>query len=175
MTFKNKFKIKIHIIPILIIGLLVALDQLTKFMVTSSFVLYESRPVIEDVFSFTYIHNTGIAWGMFKGKINILLIVTIGIVIFCSYLYHNIHDKEGFKIAKLCFVFIIAGGIGNMIDRIKLGYVVDFLSFDLINFPVFNVADIYVTVFTILLFIFIMFVYSDEQFEVMIGSKKNQK
>lgn len=74
--------------------------------------------------------------------------------------------------AKVCLIFIISGGIGNMIDRVKLGYVIDFLSFDLIDFPVFNVADIYVTVFTILLFVLILFKYSDEEFDIMLGSKK---
>ncbi len=171
MKFKENFKIKIYFVPIVIIGILVALDQLTKSIITGNYVLYESKPLINDVFSFTYIQNTGIAWGMFKGKINVLLIITALIIILCSYMYHNISEEKGFIAAKVCLIFIISGGIGNMIDRIKLGYVVDFLSFDLINFPIFNVADIYVTVFTILFFILILFKYSDEDFEKMIGKK----
>jgi signal peptidase II len=62
---------------------------------------------------------------------------------------------------------VTAGSIGNMIDRIKLGYVVDFFDFELINFPVFNVADIYVTVSMILLIILICFVYKEEDFDVL--------
>ena len=71
----------------------------------------------------------------------------------------------------LC-VLIAAGGIGNLIDRIFRGFVVDMIYFRLIDFPVFNVADIYVTVFTILLFVLILFKYSDEEFDIMLGSKK---
>lgn len=174
MKFRQTFIIKIYFIPIIIIGILVALDQLTKSIITGNFALYESKPVINNVFSFTYIQNTGIAWGMFKGKINILLIITALIIILCSYMYYNISDEKGYIAAKICLIFIISGGIGNMIDRIKLGYVIDFLSFDLINFPVFNVADIYVTVFTILLFILILFKYSDEDFEKMLGKKRKK-
>lgn len=174
MKSNKSFKIKIYFLPILFIGLLTAIDQLTKYMITSSFELYDSKPIIEDIFSLTYIQNTGIAWGMFKGRINILLIITLLIVVLCSYLYHNVSDSEGFMPIKVCLIFIISGGIGNMIDRIKLGYVVDFLSFDLINFPVFNVADIYVTTFTFLLFILIMFKYSDDDFEVIMGKKHKE-
>lgn len=172
MKSKETFKVKKYFLPIIFIGLLVALDQLTKSIITGNFILYEKRPLIDDVFSFTYIQNTGIAWGMFKGKINILLIITALIIILCSYMFHNISEKKGFMAAKVCLIFIISGGIGNMIDRVKLGYVIDFLSFDLIDFPVFNVADIYVTVFTILLFVLILFKYSDEEFDIMLGSKK---
>ncbi len=164
-------KIKIYYIPIIIIGLLTAIDQFTKFIITSGFQLYETKTVIPQIFSITYIRNTGIAWGMFKGKINILLIITIGIVILCSYMYHNISGLKGYTAARICLIFIISGGIGNMIDRIKLGYVVDFISLDIINFPVFNVADIYVTLFTIILFILILFKYNDEQFERMFKKK----
>lgn len=174
MKSNKSIKIKIYFLPILFIGLLTAIDQLTKYMITSSFELYDSKPIIEDVFSLTYIQNTGIAWGMFKGRINILLIITLLIVVLCSYLYHNVSDLEGFMPIKVCLIFIISGGIGNMIDRIKLGYVVDFLSFDLINFPVFNVADIYVTTFTFLLFILIMFKYSDDDFEDIMGKKHKE-
>lgn len=86
-------------------------------------------------------------------------------------MYHNISGLKGYTAARICLIFIISGGIGNMIDRIKLGYVVDFISLDIINFPVFNVADIYVTLFTIILFILILFKYNDEQFERMFKKK----
>ena len=82
MNTKNK--IKIYIIPILCIGLLVAFDQITKFIVRTSFALYESHPLIKNVFHLTYIQNTGIAWGMFKKGRIIFLILTVLVLLVCE-------------------------------------------------------------------------------------------
>ena len=78
---KNKY-FKIYIIPILAIGLLTAFDQLTKFIVVSKLELYESIPLIKNVFNFTYIQNEGVAWGMFQGKRVIFLIITFFVLAF---------------------------------------------------------------------------------------------
>ena len=144
MNTKNK--IKIYIIPILCIGLLVAFDQITKFIVRTSFALYESHPLIKNVFHLTYIQNTGIAWGMFKNGRIIFLILTVLVLLVCAGIYAKIPENRRFTPIRVCLVFLVSGAIGNMIDRISLHYVVDFFDFRLINFPIFNVADIYVTV-----------------------------
>lgn len=171
----ENFKLKIHFFPVLIIGLLTALDQFTKFIVTSSFELYESKPVIKDVFSFTYIQNTGTAWGILEGRTVMFLILATLILIMCFYVYNNIEGNKRYTPVRIAIMFLAAGGIGNMIDRIKLGYVIDFLSFDLIDFPVFNVADMYVVCSMILLLILILFIYKDEDIDFILGTKKEKK
>ena len=157
MNTKNK--IKIYIIPILCIGLLVAFDQITKFIVRTSFALYESHPLIKNVFHLTYIQNTGIAWGMFKNGRIIFLILTVLVLLVCAGIYAKIPENRRFTPIRVCLVFLVSGAIGNMIDRISLHYVVDFFDFRLINFPIFNVADIYVTLSAVALIIAVLFYY----------------
>ncbi len=172
MNTSTKPKIKIHIIPILIIGLLTAFDQLTKFIITSSFELYESKPAIKNFLSFTYIQNRGMAWGMLQGKRVIFVALTIVILLLCFAIYSNIADKSKYRILRANMIILIAGALGNMLDRIKLGYVIDFFEVKFIEFPVFNVADIYVVVSMIMIFILIMFKYSNEEFDEILGISK---
>ncbi len=171
----NNFKAKIFMMPIILIALLTALDQFTKFVITSSMELYESKPVIKDVFAITYIQNRGVAWGMFQGGIPVFVVMTVVVLLVCFYLLHKIENKRKFLPVRYTVILLVAGAIGNMIDRIKLGYVVDFLSFELINFPVFNVADIYVVVSMIIMFILLLFVYSNEDLDEMLGIKGKEE
>lgn len=170
----TKHKIKIYIIPILCIGLLVALDQITKFIVRTSFALYESHPLIKNVFHLTYIQNTGIAWGMFKNGRTIFLILTVAVLLICACIYAKIPENKRFTPIRVCLVFLVSGAIGNMIDRISLHYVVDFFDFRLINFPIFNVADIYVTVSMIVLILLSAFYYHDHEIDALF-SKSERK
>lgn len=163
----TKQKIKIYIIPILCIGLLVAFDQVTKLMVRGSFALHESRPLIQNVFHLTYIQNTGIAWGMFKNGRIIFLILTIAILLVCACVYAKLPQSKRFMPLRICLVVLVSGAIGNMIDRIYLHYVVDFFDFRLINFPIFNVADIYVTVSMIVLILLCAFYYHDHEIDAL--------
>ena len=171
MNTKNK--IKIYIIPILCIGLLVAFDQITKFIVRTSFALYESHPLIKNVFHLTYIQNTGIAWGMFKnGRIIFLILTVLVLLVLCRLLRKNSKMNRRFTPIRVCLVFLVSGAIGNMIDRISLHYVVDFFDFRLINFPIFNVADIYVTVSMIVLILLCAFYYHDHEIDVLFSKSK---
>ena len=103
-------------------------------------------PIIEGVFHFTYVENTGAAFSLLRDRTYILLLISTVLVIFMGYLWFKEIRNSDFFFLKLGVIMIIAGGIGNIIDRIRLGYVVDFLDFRMINFPVFNIADCYVTV-----------------------------
>ena len=170
MNTKNK--IKIYIIPILCIGLLVAFDQITKFIVRTSFALYESHPLIKNVFHLTYIQNTGIAWGMLKNGRIIFLILTVLVLLVCAGIYAKIPENRRFTPIRVCLVFLVSGAIGNMIDRISLHYVVDFFDFRLINFPIFNVADIYVTVSMIVLILLCAFYYHYHEIDVLFSKSK---
>ena len=164
-------KVKIMILPIIVIALLTSLDQFTKFVIKSKFKLSESKEVIKKVFAITYIQNKGAAWGVMQGKRIFFLILTVLVVIGCFYILYNIIDNRKYIMLTICVIFLISGAVGNMIDRFKLGYVVDFFDFKLIDFPVFNVADIYVTVSLFLILFLMIFIYKEEDFDEIIGKK----
>ena len=99
----------------------------------------------------------------------VVILVTIGIIYIIKLLqdsiYHNHNLSKKFTFLQVLSTFMIAGAIGNLIDRIRLGYVVDFIKFDFIDFPTFNIADCYVVVATILVFIILMFFTNESEFE----------
>jgi len=129
---------------ILIILFVIAADQLTKIWASSVLPELVTMPVIENVFHFTYVENRGAAFGMLADQRWIFMVLSvIGIG---ALLFWMLTDKSLTKTMKVILAMIIGGGIGNMIDRVKLGYVVDFIDCRFIDFYVFNVADSFVTV-----------------------------
>lgn len=151
--------------------LIIAFDQITKLLIVNTYAVGEGTPLISGVFELLHIHNSGSAWGMLSGKTWLLTIISIVLSAALIYVYHNIAAGKYYFWLRLCIAFIFGGAIGNMIDRIRLGYVVDFLYFKLIDFPVFNVADIFVTVPVILLILLVIFRYHGEDFDVILGDK----
>lgn len=141
---------------IIIIAASVILDQITKMLVVNGMTLYESIPLIKNVLSFTYIHNYGAAWGMLSDHRWVFIVVTaLAIIVMPIFLYkyRNLHWMFGLSLS-----LIIGGAIGNMIDRVFLGYVVDFIQATFIDFPVFNVADICVVCGAIMMFVYVAFI-----------------
>lgn len=147
--------------------LLTALDQIVKYIVDSSFAVGESRALIDGVFRLTYVQNDGAAWGSLSGKRWLLLIVTFVILCGAVYAYMRLSAIAGKRYTplRISLVFLISGACGNMIDRIARGFVVDMFDFCLINFPVFNVADIFVTCSFIAIVLLILFKYKDDELE----------
>ena len=134
------------LIWLMIIAGTVFLDQLTKWLTVMNLDLYETFPLIENVFHFTYVRNTGAAFSMFSAPDQrwiFMTISSISIVLLLGYLWFN---RKGSKLLCVAICLIVGGGIGNMIDRITLKYVIDMLDFRLINFAIFNVADSFVCV-----------------------------
>lgn len=128
--------------------IIVFLDQLTKFFVTRNFSLYQSVPVIKGVFHLTLVHNRGAAFGILKGQAPLFIFTAvIAIIMIYAGLRNGAHKK--LSVSTISLSFILAGAIGNLIDRILLGYVIDFLDFRV--WPVFNVADSAITIGAILL------------------------
>ena len=156
---------KNSILACISILLLIGLDQIVKFLITSHMALYDTIPVIKQVFHITYIQNKGAAWGSLQGKRYFLLAITILVLAFLVYFYVRMLKLNRYKDLRILFIFVFSGAVGNMIDRIRLGYVIDMFDFRLINFPVFNVADIYVTVAAFLLVILILVYYKEEDLE----------
>lgn len=145
--------------------ILVLLDQFTKNYIISHMELYASIPIIKEVFEIKYIQNVGAAWGVLKNQQTLFILCT-GIVFFIGIgFYVRCVKKNCFKDIRFYTILILAGAAGNLIDRIRLHYVIDFLYFKLINFPIFNIADCYVTIGFFLLLITVLFKYKDDDFE----------
>jgi signal peptidase II len=127
--------------------LIVILDQLSKFVVHRTMNLYDSFQVIPYLLNFTYIRNEGIAFGIyFEGAKTIFIILPILITVYLFYLLKNEEFQD--KFSQLALYLIIAGAIGNIIDRVFRGYVIDFIDFHLngMHWYVFNIADSSVTI-----------------------------
>ncbi len=135
---------------------IVAADQLTKFLVVANIPLYSRVEAIPGLFHLTYVQNTGAAFSAFEGMqwlfLVVFLVLTVGIVWEFSGKRMPFTTPERWLIVAL-----YAGGLGNMIDRLRLGYVVDMIAVDFINFPVFNVADCFITCGCILLILHLAF------------------
>lgn len=124
-------------ILLLIIG-----DQIVKIWTVSAMPLHSQIIVLPNIFSLFHIRNTGAAWGILSGEMTLFYIMTIIIIGSLMYWYHT---KKTTTFEKIAFVLIVSGAIGNFIDRLRLGYVIDMFRFDFIDFPIFNVADICLT------------------------------
>lgn len=166
-------KNKLYIIDIFVLIILIILDQLTKYFAVIKLKNQPSFSLIDGVLEFNYLENKGAAFGMLQNqKIFFVLVALVFLAIIIFVLIKTPQDKK-YNILHIILVAIGAGAIGNMIDRLRLDYVIDFIYFSLIDFPVFNVADIYVTVSTVLLIILILFIYDDNDYNFL--SFKNKK
>ena len=181
----------------LTIVMLVVLDQLTKFLAVIK--LKNSIPfvLIDGVFELKYLENQSAAFGFdivslfqrifkikyfienpdafLRTKMIFFVVVTIAVVVLLVILYKRIPSTKRFFWMNIMLIFFIAGAIGNLIDRIVNNYVVDFFYFKLINFPIFNVADIYVTVAAFAFIVLGIFYYKEEDFEVIFPKRDKKR
>lgn len=135
---------------IFLIFLLVVLDQLSKYSIDNWLFEGETYPLIGEFFHLTYVKNRGIAFGMFQGKIDIISIFTVIVVLWISvYFYKN--RKKISTLEKFGYTFIIGGAIGNIVDRLTRGFVVDMIDFRGIWAFVFNLADVWINIGVILI------------------------
>ena len=179
----KKNKVVLYIIFLLTTLGLIALDQFSKVLAINHLKDKEPIVIIKGIFELLYVENKGAAYGMLAGKISFFLIITfilVPVIIYSIFKISNIIEYFGdkvnikaFKILQLDMIIILAGAIGNCIDRVTKGYVVDYFYFKLIDFPIFNVSDIYVTVGTALLMLFILFYYKEDDFKFLKFKVKN--
>ncbi|MCF0124157.1 MAG: signal peptidase II [Pseudobutyrivibrio sp.] len=162
--FKTRKK-SIIIGVLLIIGLII-LDQFTKKLAIN---LKNTEDIIlvNNVLQLHYLENNGAAFSILQGKQIFFKILTPIALAIMSYIYINLSKVDKFNDIKLILVFVFAGAVGNYIDRIRFEYVIDFIYFSLIDFPVFNIADCYVTCCMFLLIILILFKYKEDDFDDM--------
>lgn len=150
----------------------VTLDQFTKHLASAHLKGKEPFVILKNIFELQYLENRGAAFGLFQNQhfffLVSVIVITIAVIIF----YTRVPMDKKYMLLRFCAIFVMAGAYGNCIDRIKQGYVIDFFYFKLIDFPVFNVADIYVTTATFLLFLLIIFYYKEEDLEQIFHSRR---
>ena len=150
---------------IISIILLVLFDQLTKLLAVAKLKDHEPFEIIKNVFELQYLENRGAAFGILQGKKIFFVIITLLIIGIFLYIYFKLPETKHFLWMRITVIFLLSGAVGNFIDRVWRNYVVDFFYFKLIDFAIFNVADIYVSVAAVLLIILILFVYKDEDYK----------
>ncbi len=137
--------------------LLTLFDHITKMWAVLHLAGQEPIIIIKNVFQLRYLENHGAAFSILQGRFTILIIVTIIVLALIVYLYARIPFNRRYRILRILMVFISAGAAGNFIDRLTQHYVVDFFYINLIDFPIFNVADCYVTISVIVLVFVLIF------------------
>ncbi|WP_418750115.1 signal peptidase II [Frisingicoccus sp.] len=142
--------------------ILTALDQWSKYMVLIHVKPVGSIPLIKNILSFTYHENRGAVWGIMQGQIPVLILTTLVILIGVLWIYTRIPEGRKYIWLHLVSILVISGAIGNFIDRAFRHYVVDFIYFEPIDFPIFNVADMYVVIAAALLIFVVLFVYKED-------------
>ncbi|HOO28318.1 MAG TPA: signal peptidase II [Lachnospiraceae bacterium] len=143
--------------------MLVLIDQLTKLQAVRMLKDKPAVPVIPGILELYYLPNgnTGAAFGILQGHKSLFLIISTIVIVLMLYFLYHIPATKRYSHLHILLVCIAAGGAGNMIDRIRLDYVIDFIYISAINFPVFNIADCYVSVSTVLLALLLLFYYKE--------------
>ena len=137
------------------IFIIAILDQAAKLFAAGLLPSVKTIPLIEDVFHLTYVENSGAGFGVFKDFTWLLTALTILVILAVVIYYVEKRPKNKWLITAL--TFMMGGAVGNVIDRVRLGYVIDFFDFTLIDFPVFNVADCFITVGAVIFAIYVLF------------------
>lgn len=165
---------KKYLSALCLIILLVIPDQVTKYLADIHLKGNDGIPLIKGVLRLFYLENRGSAFSLFQDQRAWFIVFTV-IVLICAFLvFRKIPPVRRMMPLKAAIILICAGAVGNFIDRVRMGYVIDFIYFELIDFPVFNVADIYVTCSAFLLIILVLFYYKEEDLSFISVRKGNR-
>ena len=169
---KKNTKIINYVCPLLMVSLLIFLDQMTKNMAVLYLKDQPDIPILKGIFELSYVENRGAAFGMMQNRQTFFLIMTGIVLVGIGWLYCKLPMEKRYIPMRVVLTVLTAGAIGNLIDRVKLNYVVDFFYFKLIDFPVFNVADIYVVCAVFCLAFLVLFYYKEEEIDRILKVKK---
>lgn len=172
MSLKKKLFL---LLDLLMITALILFDQYTK---RQAVIYLKDKPaynLVNGILELNYLENQGAAFGMLPNQK--VFFVFVGVVILCvvGYVLYKIPDHKKYTILHFLLSLIVAGCIGNMIDRVRYDYVVDFIYFVRINFPIFNVADIYATVSAVVLIFLLLFVYRENDLSFISFKQKRYR
>lgn len=169
---RHKADIKGYIFAAAGFALALILDQVTKYLAVLYLKDSPAKVLIDGVFELRYLENRGAAFGMMQNMQYSFIAGAAAVCIIVLYLYIRMPHTFRYLPLRICAVLLCAGAVGNMIDRIRLDYVVDFFYFRLIDFPIFNVADCYVVAACIVFAFLILFYYRDENDFDFLSRKK---
>lgn len=155
--------------PLAVCALLFFADQLTKLAALKYLKDGKTINIIGDIFVLQYVENRGAAFGLLQNKQWIFMAGALIAVFVVGYLYCRIPEEKKYNLLRICGILLVSGAFGNFYDRVTRQYVVDFLYFKLIDFPVFNVADCYVVISCILFAVLLLFYYKEEDFSFLKG------
>lgn len=172
MSKQKKILLAIDLIGII---LLIAVDQLTKYLAVQQLKDKPAYIILDGILELNYLENKGAAFGMLQNQKVFFIFVAIVILGVIAYVLFKTPDHKKYRALHVLLSLIAAGAIGNMIDRIRLDYVVDFIYIVLINFPIFNVADIYVTFATAILVLMLLFVYKEQDLNFISFKQKKYR
>lgn len=166
-------------LAILGVAILTIVDQWTKGLAFHSLKGKTDLTLIPGWFSLHYLENRGAAFGIFQNQQSFFYVLTIAVLLVLLLIYWNIPEHKRYLPFRITMIVLMAGAVGNLIDRMVHQYVIDFFYLEIIDFPVFNVADIYVTFSVIFLIILILFYYKEEELQFFkkkrTGEEKNGK
>ena len=168
-------RIIIEISFVLLLLALIAIDQITKYHFSHTLTLYETKPVIDDFFYFSYTINTGAAWSFLAdvawAQTFFKILTAVALLIFVAMYVYSL--KKDYKWLKVSLIFLIGGTLGNFIDRLSMNGVIDFIGFSFgeYAFPIFNLADTFLVVGVIMLFIQFLFLDKNAVFKRKDASK----
>lgn len=160
-------RVKMLFVDAVVTALLLVLDQYTKKLAILHLKNNPPTVLIDGVLELQYLENRGSAFGILQNQKFFILFVGIVFLMVILFFLFKLPAQKKYNIVHILLSVVIAGGIGNMIDRFRFDYVVDFISFILINYPIFNVADCYIVVAMIGLFILFVFVFKEKDLEFM--------
>lgn len=172
MSKQKKILLTVDLIGII---LLIAVDQLTKYLALQQLKDKPAYIILDGILELNYLENKGAAFGMLQNQKVFFIFVAIVILSVIAYVLFKTPDHKKYWALHILLSLIAAGAIGNMIDRIRLDYVVDFIYIVLINFPIFNVADIYVTFATAILVLMLLFVYKEQDLNFISFKQKKYR
>lgn len=160
--------------------LMIVSDQYTKFLAVENLKNQPPYTLIKDVLLLRYLENTGAAWGILGGKIYIFTPFTILLILVLLYVVFKIEkvllsleNKRAAIVLQWVLISLISGALGNFIDRVRLGYVIDFIYFKIIDFPTFNVADCCVVISTAILLFLLLIGIKDSDWNRILSLKKS--
>lgn len=144
---------------------IIGLDQLVKNLTVTHLMNQPDMNLIDGVFELAYVENRGAAFGMLQNKIWVFTLFTIIVLLAMVILYIRLPKTGRYKPLKVTLVMLFSGAVGNFIDRVRIGYVVDMFHFYWFEFPVFNVADVFIVISCVLLVILMLFYYKEEELD----------
>lgn len=176
-NFQIRRSVRDIILFVLAIILLIGCDQFTKHLAIVHLKGAEAVPLIDNIIEFVYVENRGAAFGMMTGMKGLFVVLAFIVSAACIAIYACTPKRQKLLPFDICLCFIVSGALGNVIDRLRYGFVVDFIYFRPIDFPVFNIADILVTSSAALLIILFVFIYKEDDVRdiMFIGEGRNEE